>query len=130
MSDWLNMVHPETGGEMRVPNSEGVQEAYEARGWKVVDPVDEDAAVFVPPKVVEANEEDGWVTLYHRETHAQHDFPSHPDAIKGAYDAGWQASPPKVSAPPEEPEVTAPAKKAPAKKPTPDTATPATDEGE
>jgi hypothetical protein len=100
MSDWIYISHPDAGST-RIPNQPGVLATYEARGW-VEEPnpeTGETADIFVPPKVVEKNEEDGWVTLYHRETHAEHSFPSHPDAIKGAYDAGWQGSPPKVSEP-------------------------------
>jgi len=117
MSEWLHVSHPETGGQTRVPDQPGVRERYEALGWVVGDDPD-DGAPFVPPKAVEQNEEDGWVVLYHPETHAVHRFPSHPDAVQGAYEAGWQATPPKTPDPEPAPAVDESAKapkKAPAK---------------
>jgi hypothetical protein len=116
MTEWLYMTHPATGGGTRMPDQPGVRERYEALGWVIGDLEDEDAKIFVPPKVVEANTEDGWVTLYHRETHAAHEFPAHPDAIQGAYEAGWQATPPKVATPDPTP-VVDDSDKAPAKGP-------------
>lgn len=131
MIEWITMRHPDAG-ECRVPDQPGVREAYEARGWVETDAPD--APPFVPPKVVEVNAEDGWVDLYHPLTHAVHRFPSHPDAVQGAYEAGWQASPPKRPEPaPVDPEQPAPvedkatAKKAASKT---DTATPGPDKGE
>lgn len=105
MVDWLYVNHPETGGDARIPDAPGVRERYEALGWRVAADPDADGQVFVPPKVVEQNTEDGWVTLYHSATSAAHRFPSHPDAVQGAYDAGWQASPPKHSDPDPAPAV-------------------------
>lgn len=132
MSDWISLRHPDAG-DTRVPNQAGVLASYQARGWEEVDAVDEDAQTFVPPKAVEQNEEDGWVVLYHPETKALHRFPSHPAAVQGAYEAGWQATPPKTPDPEpapavDEPDKT-PAKKTTAKKPEP-ASTPAIDEGE
>lgn len=96
MGDWLYVSHPDAGST-RLPNQPGVRESYEARGWVVGDDPEADGAPpFVPPKAVEANEEDGWVTLYHRDTHAEHRFPSHPDAVQGAYDSGWRVTKPKT----------------------------------
>lgn len=119
MTDWIYMTHRVTGGQTKVPDADGVRERHEALGWEVTDPIDDDAAVFVPPKAVDANEEDGWVQLYHPKTQATHLFPVHPDAIKGAYEAGWQATPPAKAPEPAKPvddSPVAPAKKAPAKK--------------
>jgi hypothetical protein len=135
MGDWIYLKHADAG-ETRVPDQPGVLESYQARGWSVMDDPELEAQVFVPPKVVEKNERDGWVTLYHPETHAVHEFPSHPDAVQGAYESGWQASPPKVSgtdpADPVDNSEKAPVKRAAAKKATEDPAPadPATDEGE
>jgi hypothetical protein len=125
MSDWLHISHPDAGAT-RVPDQPGVRESYEARGWVVGPDPEADAGPFVPPKVVEANEEDGWVTLYHPVTHAAHRFPSHPDAVQGAYETGWQATPPKTEPDP------VPVEKSTAKKASKhnESATPATDEGE
>lgn len=128
MSDWLHITHAETGNTAQIPDEPGVREAYEARGWTVGDLPDPDAGHFVPPKAVERNEEDGWVTLYHPATGASHSFPSHPEAVQGAYEAGWQATEPKPAAAPEPDPVPDPDPK-PSKRKT-EPATPATNEGE
>jgi len=124
MSDWIHVSHPDAGAA-RIPNQPGVLASYEARGWVASDDPD-DGAPFVPPKAVEQNTEDGWVTLYHPETGASHRFPSHPDAVQGAYEAGWQATPPKtpdLEPAPAADESAKATKKAPAK-----SAEPASDE--
>lgn len=129
MSEWLYVTNRETGGSARLPDQPGVRERYEALGWIVGDPVDVENQTWVPPKLIETNEEDGWVTLYHPKTGASHEFPVHPDAIQGAYDAGWQASVPKVSEPDPVPAAKAPDKTSTKKVPVVK-ADPAADEGE
>jgi hypothetical protein len=125
VNDWIYLRHPDAG-ETRVPNQPGVLESYQSRGWAEMPDPETENQVFVPPKVVEQNEEDGWVTLYHPKTQAVHRFPSHPDAVQGAYEAGWQATPPKTPDPDPAPagdESAKATKKAPAK-----SAEPASDE--
>lgn len=109
------MTHPDAGAAT-FPDQPGVREFYEARGWQVADEPAEQP--FVPPKVVEQRaDEEGWVELYHPDTRAAHLFPSHPDAVAGAYEAGWQATPPKAAEPEPEPESEKPAAKKAASKP-------------
>ena len=129
MGDWIYLKHPEAG-ETRVPDAPGVLDSYLVRGWEQMpDPGPE--AAFVPPKAVAANEDDGWVELYHPIIKTTHLFPSHPDAVQGAYESGWQATTPQVSEPAPALSVDnsekAPAKPKPKK---PEPATPAADEGE
>lgn len=111
--DWIYLQHKETGGHMSVADEPGVVEFYAARGWKVAaEPAPEP---FVPPKTVERQADADWVTLYHSGTGASHDFPNNPDALQGAYEVGWHATPPRVvaEAPAESP--AAPPKTSPAK---------------
>jgi hypothetical protein len=112
MTEWLYMTPPGGGDPHKFPAGDGVQAFWEARGYTVTDEPEEQP--FVPPKVVQATPEDeAWVILYHPGIGASHEFPNHPDAIRGAYEAGWQGSPPKASPDPaDEP----PAKKAASKK--------------
>lgn len=92
------MVNKDTGGTTEMSLVEpGAREFWEARGWEVTDRPE--AGPFVPPKAVDkAADEDGWVTLHHPEIGASHAFPNNPDAVQGAYEAGWQVTPPKAAA--------------------------------
>lgn len=111
MSDWLYMTPPGGGDPHKFPSGEGVQAFYEARGYEVTDEPEEQP--FVPPKTIE-QAGDEWVILHHSEAGASHEFPNNPAAIQGAYEAGWQATPPKAAEPEPEPEKPA-AKKAASK---------------
>lgn len=90
MSDgWLYVEHEETGGKSRIPDDDAVRVWNEARGWRVVDPPDD--SVFVPARPPESDGEapPAFVELVHPEIDARHDFPNNPDALRGAYEAGW-----------------------------------------
>jgi hypothetical protein len=51
---WVQMEHPETGGTARFPDSPGVIEAQEARGWVVAEKqVDPDALDLPEPEPAE-----------------------------------------------------------------------------
>jgi hypothetical protein len=45
---WVQMEHPETGGTARFPDSPGVIEAQEARGWVVAEKQVDPDALDVP----------------------------------------------------------------------------------
>lgn len=90
------MKHPAMGGAAYFPDEDGVVEWHEARGWEKAD--EPDAAPFVPPPGDAAPVEDEWVKLIHKETGAVHDFPNNPEALEGAYDAGWQHPQPEKPA--------------------------------
>jgi len=75
-----------SSGPVEFPDEPGVAEFYEARGWVKVDAPA--PTPFVPPRG-DAAADTQWVSLTHSVTGAVHDFPNHPDAIKGAADAGW-----------------------------------------
>jgi hypothetical protein len=106
MSDWIYLEHEETGGTTRVPDDPDVIRVHEAKGWSVVDPPDT-SAPFVPPKdggQVAAETE--WVELVHPESGGVQRVPNNPDALAGAYEAGWQvaAEPEPLPVEPAEPE--------------------------
>jgi hypothetical protein len=110
--DFILFKHKETGGEFQAPDEEGVREFYEARGWEEVEPPE--PMPFVPEKVNidPSTVPDEWITLYHPETTALHDFPNNLEAIAGAQESGWEL-PPKVTpdespAPSEDTESPAP----------------------
>jgi hypothetical protein len=88
------MEHPDTGGSASFPDEPGVVDWYEGRGWvKAEEP---EPAPFVPPKGDAPPADDEWVELTHSDTGAVHPFPNNPDALEGAYDAGWKLpEPPK-----------------------------------
>lgn len=97
--DWVYFEHKDTGGHMSAPDEPGVVEFYTARGWKQVDePV---AAPFVPAKGDAPPDDSGWVQLVHSETGAEHTFPSNPEALEGAIEAGWQFPKPPPGPEPE-----------------------------
>lgn len=92
--DWIYLEHKDTGGTTMVADEPGVLEWHEAHGWKQVD--EPEPVPFVPPKGDAAPVDDEWVELTHSDTGAVHPFPNNPDALEGAYDAGWKLpEPPK-----------------------------------
>lgn len=100
MSEFTHMTHEGTGGTMDVSLVEpGAQEFWEARGWAVADRPAE--VPFVPPKVVQRQGDAEFVQLFHTGAGASHMFPNNPDALQGAYEAGWHATPPRSAAAPE-----------------------------
>jgi hypothetical protein len=91
---WIYVKHAETGGATYIPDEDGVLEWYEGRGWKQTD--EPESTPFVPPKGDAPPVDDEWVDLTHSDTGATHPFPNNPDALEGAYDAGWKLpEPPK-----------------------------------
>lgn len=85
---WLYFTHPATEGTTEVPDEDGVQEWHEARGWVLGEKPEE--LIFVPaPGNAEDTTASEWITLYHPETTAVHDFPNNPEAIAGAQESGW-----------------------------------------
>jgi hypothetical protein len=92
--DWLYLEHKETGGITRVADEPGVLEWHEARGWAKAD--EPEPVPFVPPKGDAPPGDDEWVELVHSVTGHHHDFPNNPEALQGAYEAGWELpKPPK-----------------------------------
>ena len=90
MSDWVYMTHPATGGSTRVPDVPDVVASHESRGWAVAD---EPAPAPVVPVGGTSSGDDGWVTLVHPATGGTQRLPDHPDALAGAFDAGWTYPP-------------------------------------
>lgn len=105
VDEWVTLRHAETGGTTSVPNTPDVIAAHEARGWKVTD--EEPERPFVPPKP--ADDPDAaageWVDLVHPDLPgATNRMPNHPDALAGAFEAGWTyPEPPADEATPEPP---------------------------
>jgi len=89
------MEHPDTGGAASFPDELGVVEWYEGHGWKKAD--EPEPVPFVPGGGA-ALADDEWVELTHSDTGAVHAFPNNPDALEGAYDAGWKLPEPSKPA--------------------------------
>lgn len=92
MTDWIEMEHAESGGRTRIPaGSPDVLAVHEARGWSRVE-VDDEPEISAPARAdVEPGAEAGaWVELVHPDLPtATNRVPNHPDALQGAFDAGW-----------------------------------------
>jgi hypothetical protein len=86
--DWIYLENAETGGTTTVADEPGVLDFYESRGWKKAK--EPEPVPFVPPKGDAPPADDEWVELTHSETGAVHPFPNNPEALEGAYDAGWK----------------------------------------
>ncbi len=102
MADWVYIKHPDTGGAARIPGDADVVATFEARGWQQTDPPDE-SAPFVPPadggQILAETE---WVQLVHPATGGVHMWPNNPEALEGAYEAGWRLPGLDVSGKPPE----------------------------
>ena len=85
---WIYLEHKGTGGATRVSDEPGVLEWHEAHGWKQVD--EPEPVPFVPPKGDAPPGDSEWVELEHPATGGRHEFPNNPEALEGAYEAGWQ----------------------------------------
>jgi hypothetical protein len=90
---WLTLQHEETQGLQRVPAALGDAdlEFYAARGWHLVDGVDEGTPPGVPAPVEPDPGAPEWVDLVHPLLGATHTFPNNADALEGAREAGWVA---------------------------------------
>jgi hypothetical protein len=119
---WIYVKHAETGGATYIPDEDGVLEWYEGRGWKQTD--EPESTPFVPPKGDVPPADDEWVELVHPDVGAIHQFPNNPEALEGAYEAGWQVYKPPTLEDLEKPEKPAKAAKKSA------SAEPATDNDE
>jgi hypothetical protein len=98
LMNWIYFKNKETGGTFEAPDEDGVRARYEALGWVEVDRPE--AKPFVPaPGNVEPGTDTEWVTLYHPEVKATHDFPNNAEAIAGAQESGWTAVPKKDTKP-------------------------------
>jgi hypothetical protein len=99
---WVTMVHDETDGTTRIPADAEVIRVHEAKGWRIVEGDDEDAAISVPARVDVDPDEGAWVELVHPDLPAATNrVPNHPDALAGAFEAGWrfpEADPDDVAA--------------------------------
>lgn len=89
--DWVDLQHPASGGTQRVPDDPDVITFWEARGWARYTP--EPEKPFVPVPGTEDPDDSDWVTLYHPGVGTTHQFPNNPDALAGAFDAGWEYLP-------------------------------------
>jgi hypothetical protein len=86
--DFVYMTNEITGGSTEVADEPGVVEHFEARGWKVEKRPE--PAPFVPsPLAPDATQYTEFIRLYHPQVDAYHEFPNNPEAIEGAYEAGW-----------------------------------------
>jgi hypothetical protein len=87
--NWIYFTNPETGGTFECPDTEGVRARYEALGWVETErPVE---TPFVPSPINEdVSADTQWVTLWHPEVKASHEFPNNADAIAGALESGWR----------------------------------------
>jgi len=83
--EWVDLVHPESGGVCRVPDEPGVVAAHAGRGWVPADP----AAVVseAGPPSPDAPE---WVDLVHSPSAGRASFPNNPAALEGAHALGWR----------------------------------------
>jgi len=96
------MENKELGAKAEFPDEDGVEEYWTARGWVRVDtPIEEP---FVPRPENTPPGDTTFVTMWHPEARATHDFPNNPEAISGAQEAGWTLDLPKDG--PEDPEPT------------------------
>jgi hypothetical protein len=95
-TEWIELEHEDTGGRQKVPNVPDVLAVQASKGWH---PVDEDDAPDLPwvPTPGDAAPDAEWVTLVHPDLPlGTNVVPNNPEALQGAYDAGWQ-----LPAPPE-----------------------------
>jgi len=83
--EWVDLVHPESGGVCRVPDEPGVVAAHEARGWVPADP---EAVTATPAPPLPGAPE--WVHLVHPPSAGAASFPNNPAALEGAYALGWR----------------------------------------
>lgn len=100
--EWLDLVNDETGGRQRIPDDDTVLLVQQSKGWRIEDP-DEDAAraPYVPPRDADGDgDPDAWVALVHPglPPTASNVVPNRPEALQGAFEAGWRLPDPPEGA--------------------------------
>lgn len=99
--EWLDLVHDETGGRQRIPDDDTALLVQQSKGWRIEDP-DEDAAraPYVPPRDVDGDgDPDAWVALVHPDLPTGSNVvPNRPEALQGAFEAGWRLPDPPAGA--------------------------------
>lgn len=86
MADFIYLFNADTQTGQYFPDQPGVAEFWSGRGWALADPPEEKPFVS---EALDIEPSTDWVTLYHPEVKAYHDFPNNRAAIEGAYEAGW-----------------------------------------
>jgi hypothetical protein len=86
-ASFVKLFNVESGHTTLVPNLEGVLENHNARGW--VEDLRPDPDLPFIPVPDNSGEPVTFTEMYHPKLDKTHHFPSHPDALQGARDAGW-----------------------------------------
>jgi hypothetical protein len=92
VTDWIELEHEETGGRQKVPDSPDVLAVQASKGWHPVDENDEASRLpFVPAAPIDTGDGREWVRLVHPDLPlGENIVPNNPDALAGAYEAGWR----------------------------------------